>query len=101
MFYVPCPNQETARSIALQLLKSKKIACANIINQMESLYLWHGKIEEASECILILKTSLETHKITQFQKTVQMLHPYEIPCIAEIDLGSVHSAYSSWISSEL
>ena len=96
-FYIPCPNQETAIRIAETLVAQKQIACANVIPGIMSLYPWKGQIERATECLLIIKTSLPQKKLNSLQDKIAQLHPYEIPCIAEIDLGSLNSAYSLWI----
>ena len=56
LFYVPCPSLEVAKEIARPLVEKRFVACANIINNCTSIYEWEGKLEEASEVVLILKT---------------------------------------------
>ena len=68
---------EHARTIARSLVKEKLVACVNIIPNIESIYRWQGKIEEASECVLIVKTS-ERNVEKTIQK-IRSLHPYEVP----------------------
>jgi periplasmic divalent cation tolerance protein len=67
----------TAKTIARSLVKEKLVACVHIIPKIESIYRWQGKIEEASECVLLVKTSERN-----VQKTIQKirsLHSYKIP----------------------
>jgi periplasmic divalent cation tolerance protein len=96
--YITTTNKEEARKITLHLLKKKLIACGNIFENMTSIYPWKGKIEEASECVLIVKT-LKTH----FEKVkieVEKIHSYEIPCITKISVSS-NKKYFDWLKSEI
>lgn len=70
---------EDARTIARALVKEKLVACVNIIPKVESIYRWNGKIEEASECVLIAKTTEKN--VERSIQTIRSLHPYEVPDI--------------------
>jgi len=77
VIYSTTDTIDTARSIARVLVKEKLVACVHIIPEIESIYRWQGKIEEANECVLLAKTSERN-----IQKTIQKirsLHPYEVP----------------------
>ena len=45
-----------AQKIANALLEKRLIACANILPEIHSSYLWKGKLETAKESLLIIKT---------------------------------------------
>ena len=49
-------NKEQATDIAVTLLQEKLIACANLSPNMESVFLWRGKIDQQSECGALYKT---------------------------------------------
>ena len=70
-------SQATAQALAKNLLKQKLVACVNIINQMNSMYHWQGKIVEEQEFLLLMKTS--SQKIVELQDTLIKLHPYDVP----------------------
>jgi periplasmic divalent cation tolerance protein len=77
VIYSTTGTLEDARRIAHGLVKDKLAACVHIIPKIESIYRWQGKIEEADECALLVKTSERN-----VQKTIQKirsLHPYEVP----------------------
>jgi periplasmic divalent cation tolerance protein len=77
VIYSTTDTLDTARTIARSLVKEKLVACVHIIPKIESIYRWQGKIEEANECVLIVKTTERN-----VQKTIQKirsLHPYEVP----------------------
>lgn len=49
----------------------------NIVNGIESVYVWEGKVCNDSECLLVIKTTAEKQKdLTEF---VHSIHPYDTP----------------------
>ncbi len=95
LFYVPCPDINTAETISAVLLNEKLIGCANIIPGMTSMYWWEGKIEKSSECILILKTTQDAKVLEQ---RLLELHPYKVPCLLQIPVASINDAYKNWLA---
>ena len=90
-----CPNQESAESIARQLVENKLAACVNIIPGLTSVYEWQGNIETSQEHLLLVKT-----KTTAFQAvetSILSRHPYELPEIISIPLNNGLANYLSWI----
>ncbi len=97
VFYVTCPDTKIAESLGLKLLEEKLIACTNIIPGMKSQYWWQGKIETASEVILILK-GRSSHK-TEIEALLKALHPYENPCFLQIEIKDGSAEYLDWLRS--
>jgi periplasmic divalent cation tolerance protein len=77
VIYSTTPTIEDARTIARALMKEKLVACVNIIPKIESIYRWHGKIEETTECAFLAKTT-EQNVESAIQK-IRSLHPYDVP----------------------
>jgi periplasmic divalent cation tolerance protein len=77
VIYSTTDTLESAKTMARFLVKEKLVACVHIIPKIESIYRWQGKIEEASECVLLAKTS-ERNVQKAIQK-IRSLHPYEVP----------------------
>lgn len=100
LIYITTSNKEEARRIGRMLVEEKLAACVNIIDGMESIYRWEGKIEEASECILIAKTHYS--KVKPLTERVKALHSYQCPSIVSITLtedeGNI--AYLNWLLEE-
>ena len=53
---VTAKDKKEAGKIAKGLLEAKLIACANIVEGVQSLFWWQGKIDSSKEVLLILKT---------------------------------------------
>jgi periplasmic divalent cation tolerance protein len=98
VIYSTTDTLDTARTIARSLVKEKLVACVHIIPKIESIYRWQGKIEEASECVLLAKTSERN-----VQKTIQKirsLHPYEVPEIIVFPSVGGLKEYLAYIEAE-
>ena|SRR3974377_397001 len=91
-----CGSAEEARRLAHQLVERRLAACVNIVPQIESAYRWQGKVETASEFLLLIKTTAAV--FDSLRRAIQELHSYEVPeCIAiSIDAGT--SAYLDWMA---
>jgi periplasmic divalent cation tolerance protein len=90
------PSEEEARKIARHLVQRQLAACVNVVPQVESIYRWQDKIEEAREWLLIVRTTTAT--FAQVREAIAELHSYELPeCIClTIEDGSL--AYLQWIA---
>ena len=51
------PDAESARALATKLVEQRLAACANILSPCLSIYRWEGRLEEAEEVPLLIKTS--------------------------------------------
>ncbi len=93
--YVPCASKEEAQKIGRVLVEENLVACANIFNGPHSIYEWKGKVEEAEEVLLLLKTRKDL--FGKVEARVKALHSYEIPCIAALPLAELNDSYAGWI----
>lgn len=95
LVYITTKNQQEALKIAKAALANRLAAGSNIINNIQSLYWWKGKVQSGREAILILKTkhSMVAKLIIQ----VKALHSYECPCIVEIPLGQGNPDFFRWL----
>jgi periplasmic divalent cation tolerance protein len=90
------PDSETARNISNQLVTEKFAACANILPAVESIYRWKGKIESGNETVVFFKLSEDRQ--SAFQEKLRSLHPYEVPEIIFIPIGSGLPEYLGWVA---
>jgi periplasmic divalent cation tolerance protein len=93
--YITCKNKSEAKKIGSILVKERLCACVNIFPEMNSIYWWKGKMEEANELVLIAKTTKSLFK--KLSSRVKELHSYDCPCILEIEIGRGNKEYVDWL----
>jgi len=98
LIYTTFDDIVLARRVSKTLVEEQLVACVNIIPDIESIYNWKGKIEEANENILIAKTTDENVKKTI--QRIKMLHTYELPDIIVIPIIGGHKEYLEYIRNQ-
>lgn len=94
-----CPNNETASKIAHLLVEQKLAACVNCLPGVRSVYQWNNTIEEASEVMLLIKTTTARYK--KVEQTIVTAHPYEVPEVIAVDISNGLPAYLQWIGASV
>ena len=96
--YITVPTEKVALKLGRTAVVERLAACANIIPGMRSIYHWEGNIEEACECVLLLKTTEQLrNKLTA---RLAEIHPYDCPCIVFMELTAGHLPFFRWIREE-
>lgn len=93
--YVTAPSLETAGALARTLVSERLAGCVNLLPGMKSIYAWEGRMEEADEVVLIIKTTVD--RWPELERRVRELHPYETPCILGFDADAAGVAFGRWI----
>lgn len=94
-----CPDSESASRLAQGLVENRLAACVNQLSGLTSIYPWQGKIETASEVLLIIKTRAD--RLAELEAFIQAHHPYELPEIVAVSVEQGSKAYLDWISAWL
>ena len=94
--FVTASSKKEAVCIAEELVTKKLAACVNIIDKIESLFWWQGKVDRAKEALLIIKSKKE--KLAKIIKTVKALHSYEVPEIIALPISGGYKPYLGWIN---
>jgi periplasmic divalent cation tolerance protein len=97
--FTTCVGSEEADRIARQLLEKRLAACVNILAGARSLYRWQGAIEEAAECLLIIKSQQSLWE--PLRAEIQSLHSYEVPEILLLPIGDGAPTYLDWLTNQL
>ena len=87
------------QNIAKRLLKEKLVACVNILSNVDSLYIWKGKVVKDKEYIMFLKTTSVKEKLVY--KKIITLHNYEVPEVITTKIDNAHDKYSKWLIDSL
>lgn len=92
------PDEATARTIAHLLIEQGLAACVNMLPAVQSVYQWQGKLEQASEVVLLVKTTQARY--TELEAAIKSVHPYQIPEIIAVPVVAGLPAYLGWIAAE-
>lgn len=93
------PSAEEADQLAHSLVEERLAACATIIPGAQSVYHWHGKVETATEIVLLLKTTQD--HLASLETRLHELHSYQTPefLVLQIECGS--RLYLDWLHASL
>jgi periplasmic divalent cation tolerance protein len=91
-------NRDAALKIARELVDARLAACVNVLAECTSVYRWQGKIEEAHEIPLLIKTRREVY--AELEAAIRRLHPYELPEIIAVPVERGLPAYLQWVTAE-
>jgi periplasmic divalent cation tolerance protein len=81
------------------LVEERLAACATILPSVESIYRWEGKMESASETLVLLKTTAEL--VEALQGRLLALHSYQTPEFLVLGVEGVSHPYLEWLQSSL
>ncbi len=97
--YITAGSKDEARAIGRELVQSRLAACVNILDNMNSLYWWEGKVQDDQEVVLIAKTT--AGNVPQLIETVKSRHSYECPCIVSLPVSGGDPAFLEWITANV
>ena len=92
-------SREEAKRIAKALVEERLAACVNVVHGVEAIYRWQGKVEEAAEVLLLIKTNVE--KLEALETAVRRLHSYEVPEFLIFEVNGGSAAYLKWLDDSL
>lgn len=93
--FISFPKSEIAKDVARLLVNRKLVACAKVINNIDSFYIWEDKLQEESEVYLMLKTI--KNSIPDIKKVLDENHPYEVYEFLYHEVNSANNQYTEWI----
>ena len=98
VIYSTFANAEEAISVVSNLLENRLIACANLIDQVISVYRWQGGIQREKEVIMVAKTS--EARVQEAIKILAELHSYQLPSITAYPIKTGFEPFLQWIQDE-
>ena len=94
-----CESSQDAQTIAETLVEKRLAACVNILPGLKSVYRWQGKVENATELLLLIKTRRGLFE--QLSAELARIHSYEVPEVIALPLIDGAPAYLGWLEKEL
>ncbi len=95
LVYSTCPNRRTAFAIADALVQAGLAACVNVSAVSTSVYEWEGRIEQAEEVLLTIKTT--GARYADVEAAIRARHPYELPEIVAVPIQRGLPEYLTWV----
>lgn len=99
LVYVTAADEDEAREIGRAMVEARLAACANVLPAMVPIFSWEGRIEEGSESVVILKTTIG--RADALVEAVEARHSYDCPCAVVLPLVGGSRAFLDWISREV
>ena len=88
-------SAQEAEALAAALVDQALAACVQIDGPVTSHYRWAGKVEQASEFRLMIKTSQKAWPA--LHEKLASLHPYEEPQIIMLAISDASDGYRDWV----
>jgi len=67
----------------------------NIVDGVQSIYSWEGRVTEDREQLLIMKTT--DTRIAELRDALFAQHPYEVPEFVVIAIDRIEGLYRDWL----
>ena len=93
--FITARNMLESKKIARHLVQTELAACVNILHPIRSIYRWQGKIEDARECLLIVKSTRALFR--QIEAEVKRVHSYKTPEILCLPVVDGSADYLGWL----
>jgi len=93
--YITAPNEAEAVKIARALVENRLAACANIVQNVRSIYAWKGAIEDDAEVLMIVKTQKALFQ--KLSEKVKEIHSYDVPEVIALPVVDGSEDYLQWL----
>ena len=88
------PPDEADR-LARQVVDERLCACANVLPRVRSFFRWQGKVDEADEQLLVVKTTAA--RADALRDRLVALHSYDVPEVLVLPVAGGLPAYLQWV----
>ena len=92
------PDSGAAFNLARELVSLRLAACANVLAPATSFYRWEGKLEEATEYPVLIKSTRERY--AELEAAIRARHPYTLPEIVAWPIEQGLAEYLRWVEDE-
>jgi len=92
-----CADAEQGRELARALVAERLAACVNAVPRVSSTYRWQGEVEQAEECLLLIKTTRA--RFAALETAIKARSRYELPEVLAVPVVAGSAEYLEWIAS--
>lgn len=94
-----CDSEAKAAELARALVEAKVAACVNILPGARSIYHWQGKLVDAPEWVLLIKSRRDL--FPKLKEAIAATHSYEVPEVIALPVVDGSEAYFAWLDREM
>lgn len=95
---VTASSAAEGEKISRGVLNARLAACVNLVPRVRSRYWWKGKVESATESLLIIKTRAAL--VGRLTAEVKRLHSYTVPEVIALPVTAGNPDYLRWVEAE-
>lgn len=96
---ITTPSAEVGEEIGRALVEQRLAAGANVIDPVNSVFHWKGRVNEAREVLLMVQSRAALFE-ERLLPAVLTMHPYEVPEIIALPIVMGLQSYLEWIAKE-
>lgn len=86
---------EEGLAIGRRLVEEHLAACVNVVPGARSIFFWEGRVQEADEVVLVIKTRGERY--AALERRIHALHSYSVPEVLALPVAAGSPAYTAWL----
>lgn len=94
-----CDSGAQAEELARSLVDQHLAACVNILPGVRSIYRWQGRMEDAAEWMLVIKSRRDL--LPALREALAKVHSYEVPEVIALPVVDGSAAYLEWLDRSL
>lgn len=98
MVYITCRDKAEAEKVGRALIEDRLAACVNIMDGMQSMFRWQGKVDRDRETVLIAK--IGAGLVNRLTDRVRSVHSYDCPCVVALPVIGGNPEFLQWIREE-
>ena len=91
-------SPDEAARLARALVDAHLAACVNVVPGASSVYRWKGEVEQAAECLLLIKSRRALFERLQLE--IRKHHSYEVPEVIALPIIDGSPGYLEWLERE-
>jgi len=92
------PDRDSALKLAAVLVDQRLAACVNVLAECTSVYRWQGKVGNATEVPVLIKTTVASYR--RLEAAIRAHHPHELPEIVSVPVVAGLAPYLEWVAAE-
>lgn len=97
--YVTLSSMEMAQSLGQQLIEERLAACINIYPEVHAIFRWEDKIENVSEVVMFVKTTMD--KTAIINEKIKEITDYDMACLITYPIVDGNPEFLQWMRNEV